>query len=74
MNKKILKEVDEVTGEILRGESNINKTTKLYKKLLKELERLKKRKQTEYNKKLINVIEKLVKSMRVYIEVRYTIK
>ena len=74
MNKKILKEVDEVTGEIIRGESNINKTTKLYKKLLKEVERLKKRKQTEYNKKLINVIEKLVESMRVYIEVRYTIK
>ena len=74
MNKKILKEVDEVTGEIILGESNINKTTKLYKKLLKEVERLKKRKQTEYNKKLINVIEKLVESMRVYIEVRYTIK
>ena len=74
MNKKILKEVDEVTEEIIRGESNINKTTKLYKKLLKEVERLKKRKQTEYNKKLINAIEKLVESMRVYIEVRYIIK
>ena len=74
MNKKILKEVDEVTGEIIRGESNINKTTKLYKKLLKEVERLKKRKQTEHNKKLINVIEKLTETMRVYIEVRYTIK
>ena len=74
MNKKILKEVDEVTGEIIRGESNINKTTKLYKKLLKEVERLKKRKQTEYNKKLINIIEKLTKSMKSYIDVSQIIK
>ena len=74
MNKKILKEVDEVTGEIIRGESNINKTTKLYKKLLKEVERLKKRKQTEYNKKLINIIEKLRKSMEPYIDVKQIIK
>ena len=74
MNKKIFKEVDEVTGEIIRGESNINRTTKLYKKLLKEVERLKKRKQTEYNKKLINIIEKLTKSMKVYIDVSQIIK
>ena len=74
MNKKILKEVDEVTGEIIRGESNINKTTKLYKKLIKEVERLKKRKQTEYNKKLINIIEKLTKSMEPYIDVKQIIK
>ena len=74
MNKKLLKEVDEVTGEIIRGESNINKTTKLYKKLLKEVERLKKRKQTEYNKKLINIIEKLTKSMKSYIDVSQIIK
>ena len=74
MNKKILKEVDEVTGEIIRGESNINKTTKLYKKLLKEVEKLKKRKQTEYNKKLINIIEKLTKSMKSYIDVSQIIK
>ena len=74
MNKKTLKEVDEVTGEIIRGESNINKTTKLYKKLLKEVERLKKRKQTEYNKKLINIIEKLTKSMKSYIDVSQIIK
>ena len=74
MNKKILKEVDEVTVEIIRGESNINKTTKLYKKLLKEVEKLKKRKQTEHNKKLINIIEKLTKSMKVYIDVSQIIK
>ena len=74
MNKKILKEVDEVTGEIIRGESNINRTTKLYKKLFKEIERLKKRKQTEYNKKLINIIEKLTKSMEPYIDVKQIIK
>ena len=74
MNKKILKEVDEVTGEIIRGESNINKTTKLYKKLLKEVEKLKKRKQTEHNKKLINIIEKLTKSMKVYIDVSRILK
>ena len=74
MNKKILKEVDEVTGEIIRGESNINKTTKLYKKLLKEVEKLKKRKQTEHNKKLINIIEKLTKSMEPYIDVKQIIK
>ena len=74
MNKKILKEVHEVTGEILRGESNINKTTKLYKKLIKEVERLKKRKQTEYNKKLINIIEKLTKNMEPYIDVRQIVK
>ena len=74
MNKKILKEVDEVTGEILRGESDINKTTKLYKKLFKEVERLKKRKQTEYNKKLINIIEKLTKNMEPYIDVRQIVK
>ena len=74
MNKKILKEVNEVTGEIIRGESNINRTTKLYKKLIKEVERLKKRKQTEYNKKLINIIEKLTKSMEPYIDVKQIIK
>ena len=40
INKDILKEVNEVACEVVCGKCDINKTTKVYKKLLKEIKRI----------------------------------
>lgn len=75
MNKKILKEVNEVACEIISGECDINKTSKVYKKLLKEIERLeKKKKKTKHTAELISSAKKLAETMKVYIDVSHIIK
>ena len=75
MNKKILKEVNEVACEIIRGDCDINKTSKVYKKLIKEIDRLeKKKKKTKHTIDLINSAKKLAETMKVYIDVSGIIK
>lgn len=70
MNKKILKEVDDVCREIIRGECDINKTNKVYKNLIKEIDKLnRKRKKTKHTLDLLEAAKNLAENLRVYIDI-----
>jgi len=75
MNKKILKEVNEVACEIIRGECNINRTNKVYKKLIKEIDRVeKKKKKNKHTLELLEAAKNLAENLKVYIDVNYNLK
>lgn len=75
MNKKILKEVNEVACEIIRGECNINRTNKVYKKLIKEIDRIeKKKKKTKHTLELLEAAKNLAEKLKVYIDVNHNLK
>lgn len=70
MNKKILKEVNDVCREIIRGECDINKTNKVYKKLIKEIDKLKrKRKKSKNTLDLLEAAKNLAVNLKVYIDI-----
>lgn len=70
MNKKILKEVNDVCREIIRGECDINKTNKVYENLIKEIDKLKrKRKKTKNTLDLLEAAKNLAANLKVYIDI-----